>query len=555
MEEENSKKIEDAKGTINDLFEKYKNDSFMFSKTTNYICNQFPTILERIKQTREEQLARNENMTQDLETFIEYFLNTNRYYYYYSTEKFFFYDGKHYKIYKEDDILYNVLSSITQDNPLLTWKQRTKVYIMKRIKDKSILTSIPESYTIQSVLELLYPMVFSSKIEAKYFLTILGDNILKKNTHLIHYLNPKAKKFITELNLICQTILNLNLYQSFKYKYHEQHSYNDCRLLNINDTIKTDNIWTNVINNSALDIICVACHYSNRYKGSDNVIINLSNDNELTNKIFYLKNTSKDVLIEHFINEMLQISDSYKTSIVLTDEQTNTIRTPNITWKNMQYLWKQFLNSKTLPTIMFQSTLKTCLIEKLNEYYNDDIDSFIGVCSKFLPDIQIFLLFWNNNIEIDNNEKYFEIEELVILFRKWCNTNNETIPNLNDKQILDLISYYFPDIEIERDKYICNIKCSLWDKKTEIHIALEDLKENLLKQFYNDYGGINNFERTNSPFTGYNISIYDAYTHYYKFYSTMNKPVASKIYFEKYIFDNLTDFIVDTNFISNEWLL
>jgi hypothetical protein len=50
---------------------------------------------------------------------------------------------------------------------------------MKRIKENSLLKSIPESYTIQSVLDLLYPTFFPSKVEAKYFLTILGDNIFE----------------------------------------------------------------------------------------------------------------------------------------------------------------------------------------------------------------------------------------------------------------------------------------------------------------------------------------------------------------------------------------
>ena len=54
---------------------------------------------------------------------------------------------------------------------------------MKRIKDNNLLKSVPESTTIQGVLDALYPCLFESKTEAKYFLCILGDALLKKNTN------------------------------------------------------------------------------------------------------------------------------------------------------------------------------------------------------------------------------------------------------------------------------------------------------------------------------------------------------------------------------------
>jgi hypothetical protein len=552
----NKEKLEEAKNKISDIFNKYDNDSYMLDKSHNYICNQLPNILEKLKLTHDEQISRIEAMTEEQHNFIEYFLNTNRYFYVNSTEKFFLYDGNHYQMIKEDDILFNILTSINKDSNLLSWKQRTKVYVMKRIKDNNLLKSIPESYTIQSVLDLLYPVFFKSKIEAKYFLTILGDNILKKNTNLIHYIDPKSKHFIRELNSVCQSLLNINLYQSFKYKYHEQHEYIDCRLLNINDTIKSDNLWLNIINNSALDLICVACHYSNRYKNSDNVLLNNSNDLDLFNRVFYLKNTNSEQLINCFINEILQFSNKINTtSKIIIDISNINSRSTQITWKNMQYLWKQFLDSKNLPNIIFQNTLKTCLIEKLSQFYNEEIDSFIGICSKYLPDIQKFLCFWNETIEFDITENDFEIEEITYLFRKWCEDKNENTTNMNDKQILDLISYYYPDVEIDRDKYICKIRCSLWDKQMDIHIAMENLKEHIISKYYKDQGNITNFERISSPLSGHNISIYDAYKYYCSFYSTQNKPIANKSYFEKYIFDNLAYYILDSKFISSDWII
>lgn len=553
MDNNNIEKLEESKNIISELFQKYENNGYMLSKTHHYICNQLPNILEKLKQTHEEQVTRIETLTEEQNNFIEYFLSTNRYFYVPYTEKFFYYDGMHYQMIKEDDILYNVLTCINKDTNLISWKQRTKIYVMKRIKENSLLKSIPESYTIQYVLDLLFPVFFKSKLEAKYFLTILGDNILKKNMNLIHYMDTKTKHFIRELNSVCQSLFNLNLYQSFKYKYHEQHTYSDCRLILINDTIKSENLWINIINSAALDLICVACHYSNRYKNSDNVITINSNDIELTNRVFYLKNTNSEQLIDSFITDLLQISNknSSGSQIIL---ETST-RTTQITWKNMQYLWRQFLETNSLPTIMFQSKLKSYLIERLQQYYNGEQDSFIGICSKYLPDIQKFLNFWEDTIEYDETESDFEIEEISYLFRKWCDNKKEMSTNMNDKQILDIITYYYPDIETDREKYICKIRCSLWDKHMDIHIALESMKEYILSKYYKEFGSITNYERVSSPLSGHNISIYDAYKYYCEFYSSQNKPIVNKSYFEKYIFENLSYFILESKFITSDWII
>jgi hypothetical protein len=265
-------------------------------------------------------------------------------------------------------------------------------------------------------------------------------------------------------------------------------------------------------------------------------------------------------MINKFIDEYLQITASNNqknnTNQLIIDNQNSIIRATQITWKNMQYLWKQFLDSKNLPTIMFQQTLKGFLMNKLSEYYNEDLDSFIGICSNNLPGIQKFLQFWNESIEYDESEMDFEIEEIVFLFKKWCETKKEVFSNLNDKQILDLIAFYYPDIEIEKDKYICKIRCSLWDKQMDIQVALENMKQQLLTQLYKEYGSITNYERLDSPVSGRNISIYDAYNYYCKFFSNIqNRQIVNKSYFERYIFDNLTDYVIDSKFITSDWLI
>lgn len=547
-------KIEESKTAVENIFARYADNNYMLTKTYNYICNQLPNILENMRLDHDQRVIRMEEMTTEQESFIQSFLNNNQYFYISTTEKFFYYDGEHYQLYNEDDILYHVLRCISKDGNLMSWKQRTKVYIMKRIKDNYLLKSIPESNTIQNVLDLLCPTIFQSRYEAKYFLTILGDNIRKINTNYIFFINPKAKSFIKELNNICQILIGTNCSQTIKYKYHE-HNYMLCRLLKINEIVKNENVWIPMIMRSALDILCVASHYSIRYNNSDEFILKQNNDYELRANAFYLKDTTPNVMVLKFIDEYLQISNKNSA----TNSQISIeghIRATQITWKNMQFLWKKFLDSINLPPIMFQQTLKNILVDNLKEYYKESFDSFVGISSKYLPDIQMFLQFWHENVVYDDTECDFEIDELMLLFNKWCETTHNNIVNLNDKQIIDIISYFFDDVEIERDKYINKMRCILWDKQLDIQVALDNMKIHLVGKYYTEYNNEQCYERVSSPINGRNISIYDAYNFYFKYFSAVpNKQIVSKNYFEKYVIDNLYDYIIDSKFISVDWLI
>jgi hypothetical protein len=260
-----------------------------------------------------------------------------------SSDKYFYYNGIHYKDYNEDDILHHILTTITKDRNLISWKYKTKVSIMKKIKDNYLLKSLPESETIQNVILSIYPAFFKTKYEAKYFLTVIGDNILKKNNTLIHYLPPYTKQFIREFNIYCQRYIGINLFQTFKYKYHEEHDYRNCRLIHFHETLKYENIWKPILESNGIDILCVAVHYSVRYGSSDNYV-NSTQDINLRDYSFYLKDKSAEDLTNVFLNEYIKTGEKYAGA--------------SISWKNLQYLWKHFLNSQKIPTVIYQTQLK-----------------------------------------------------------------------------------------------------------------------------------------------------------------------------------------------------
>ena len=547
---------EAATKVITELFDKYENDRYMYQKLNNYICNQMNGILENIHDQHNKRVTRMTELTSEQDNFIQTFLNNNQYFYSNSTDNFFYYNGLHYELYNEDDILYNVLNTITQGGSLMSWKQKTKLNIMKRIRETSLLHSIPESDTIQSVIDGMCPLLFQTRAETKHFLTILGDNIFRKQSSLIYLIDPNAKFFLKQLNHICQMFIGCNLSQTFKHKYHD-HNYKDCRIVKINRSVKNYATWGQVLKQNILDIICVACHYSLRYKSADEFIENYCNSDKLPDNVFYIKNMNISTLVDEFVTNVIDVDDKQvvESSIV------------QISWKNMQYLWKQFLMDKELPGLVFLQNLKTMLIEKLQIYYKEETDNFIGICSKHLPTINTFISFWNKTMIEDDYETDLEVEEVIIMFRKWCETNNMGVSNLNDKKIIDLLGYYYPTVEIEQDKYISKFRCSLWDKQLDIQIAMDSLKVNMQTEMNNLSS--NSLNQLVNSKNYRNISIYDAYSSYCKYATSSvapssptniklqnnQKQIVSKAYFEKYIFDNYQEYIIDSKFISNEWYI
>lgn len=550
---------------VNALYEKYQDNPYMLSKTRHLLCNQLTNMLDNILKTHETQQQHFEVMSIEKTAFVESFLNSNQYFYNSSTDSFFFYDGLHYIHIKEDDLLCTILTSISQGRQLMSWKQKTRMNIIKRIKETTILKSVPESETIQFVIELLCPAFFASKNEVKYFLSILGDSIFKKNTHLFHFIKPCAKNFIHYLNELANTYIGTNIYNTFKYKYHE-HEYTNCRMVLVNDCIKNDVLWKSILGNYALDILCVASHYSTRYIDSDSFIMNYCNEVVLQDKVFYLHKREYGDMIKQFVFAYLQLPRS--TVSGLTDARSrsgsaelavesiaSTIvseSTINMSWKNMQFLWKHYLDSLNLPAIMFQQTLKQLVTEHLKDYYCQDTDMFKGVFSKYLPFIQKFMQFWDETIIEDVLESDFEVEELSLVFKQWSTNRSDSGLSMSDRQILDIVGYYYPTVAIDQDKYLHHIRCTLWDKQMDIQLAIDDMRNILYNQYlvsstmFTQSSNIDDCYCNTS-----NTSIYDMYIHYCKYYS--GRLIVSKLYFDKYILEHYAEYVVDLTMLSGQW--
>lgn len=508
---------------VRTLYTKYENDEYIKEKFQKFMLDHLPNQVLQWKTDQQRRLTRNEEMAKEHDAFIEVFLRRHTHFYNAQNEKFFSYNGREFKHITEDNITQKICNTIdSESSDLSSWRKKTKTNILKRIKEKLLTRAIPESETIQHVLKLLYPSLFIKRNEAKYFLCVLGDNILKKYnvsnqqpTSCYHFIDNKAKGLLRDLEYYSNHYFSTTCSTSFKHKHHH-HAYDSCRLITILPCVQQEEYWKDWIKYSALDLLCVACHYSNRYGSADQFLETLQTDFDLKDHILYLKDNKQENIAQSFYNEYLENSDN-----IVQDNGSN-----DITWKDVTFLWRQFLESNRLPNIMFMQVLKQELIKYVDEQaqtkgiqtsFDESNDTFIGVTSKNLPNVQCFLSFWQGTMIQDESEHYLEIGEIEYLYNHWCKTNGNQVTQT--ETLTSLIQFYYPTVEWQEDKYIHGFKNKLWNKQTDVLIALDAIK--------NDVGT-------------HNMNGYDAYEQYCKYHNRI-KPsqlIVSKVYFE-HMWENL----------------
>ena len=437
-----------------------------------------------------------------------------------NSEIFISYNGEHFKLINESEILHEILSGISQHKDLLPWKYKIKNLIMKSIKEKTLFDIIPESHTIQFVLNHITPLILDTKEEAKYFLTVLGDNILKKNSDYTHLADLQTRDFITNLeeNVFHFFKNSYHINTTFKYNWHE-HPYNKCRVFHFTKSTSSPSCWRSFIKYHILDIIAVAVHYSNRYNSSEEYILSKFRGNPKLARVLFLKDQTTETLIHRFIED----------KIVLVSDLTIKIG-----WKEMYFIWKMWLLDNEMPHIMFKNTIKE-EISKLLTYYPDE-KSFGGATSNQLLFITNLKEFWTENIKTSQTDE-FEISELCDIYNTWLEEKhtgeNGTITEKNMETLLE----HFYSIKIEDTKIIKNLSCVLWDKQGEMKIIIEDIKLS-----YKFYPGM------------YEKSIQNIYMEYcMKAKNKFDYKTVSKKYFEKYINQVIPDKYIQKKRILNDF--
>ena len=523
-------KIEEVRSIIEDLFTKYKDNPYMKNRLETYLFN-LPNMLEQENKKYDERVSRINELSLEQENFFKVFLCKNLYYYMPYNNIYYEYDGKTYKIIKEDDIHYNLLSTITDEGKLIQWKHKTKQSILKKIKDSSLLKSIPETYTIQNVLSFLQT-IFYSKAESKYFLTIIGDCILKKNTdNLMYFVSSNSKKLITMIDSIAYVTTGNSIMNNFITKFHDSHKLNLYRLIKTNETFSYE-IIKDVLNNIGLDLLCVATHYSDQYSNADNYLKTKMEDG-LKNYTLYFEQNQVEKIVDEFIGQCI--------------EPVNSADTNNITWKNIHYIWKLYLTSLNIPNMIYSTQLLTILSDKLENINDNGVTIFTKITSKYLPNVKSFLAFWDKHIIItnDNNlDEEYEIDEITTLYKNSDLKNSQ----ISDVNMIKMICHYFsPQVEVIDNKYVTNIRSNLWSKQDDINEFLNSHKVN----FYKNENTNNNLELISLD------ELYKGYKTYFKakgFSEQKFMPIVSKQFFDKFVTNQMSNHIKFEKFISSMWL-
>jgi hypothetical protein len=420
---------------------------------------------------------------------IQNFISQYSIYYIPTTDLYVEYLNNNYKIVSTNDIIYFILNKLTELQQLPTnIKYNVKSKIQKKIKENNISQNIPNTATLQTILNYLYPNVFNNRNYAKYFLTSLGDILLRK-TDCYFFISSSMKSFIQKINTTYSMYFNtINLFNYYKFKYSE-HDTEKCRI------IKTNNInleYFKPDENFFVNIICVAMHYSNRYKNSDVFINELINTN-IKNDILMIKNTSKYCMIQEFIKKYLYVREGEK-----------------IQEKDMIFLWKSYLKTNTIINVFKKNS---DIIEHIAKFLNNDSGFFLNIASMHLPYVELFKTFWDENIFEEQNSYGYEISELYMLFIERNSTSTIT-----EQNIIDIIQHYYTEIVILDKKHISHISCKLWNKNNDIETFIFSNEEHLKNIDSNE--------------------LYSLYCEYNK-----NQRIVSKQYFQFY-YNYLRDLII-----------
>jgi hypothetical protein len=502
-----------------------------------YVKTQLPQSIKTYQAAHAERETRKKSLELIADEITETFLNKTKYFYCSASELYFTYNNQvRYSLINEDEIHHRILTDITSTSATHTntkWsgasastsKYKIKNRIIKSIQSRDILSSIPESRTIQNVIGLLYPALFRTRDHAKYFLTIIGDVILKKSAPLIYFIPPPAKEFIKDLGGECYTLFGSianSFSTAFKFKYYE-HQYKDCRVVDIQIQTPTASLLRlshmPELKSAVVGLFCVAAHYSHRFGCADDFLRLHCKTPEVSAHAWFLRDRTDQQIIQDFME--------YATEPTTIEHE--------ISMTNMLYLWKMYLSEFRLPCMFFAAAFRSKLAEHTGAA--TAIDVIPNRTSKYLPIVSQFRQFWSEHCFTDDREIELEIDELSTLFIEYASSSSSVVAAVSDTALLGMLRHFYPDVIIEDDKYILNVGCKLWNKTAEINEYLRQWKEQCIANHLS-----------------FPQPIYNAYEYYCgRCYSSAKRRIISKRYFEKYFMEEYADYIDENSMITITW--
>lgn len=452
----------DCLSSITTLLETYKQNDFALRKIhrfcTELLANSV-TISIQQNNEREEKM----NMVREKsETFITNFLDSYPQYYYFQNNTFVNYDGETFSLSSEDQISNRVVMMLSMDADLSCRKHKIKSTVIKRIRDRGTNFAVPSSQTIQSILKPLYPSIFETRNETKYFLTIIGDILNKKsltntvgldtdvNTHsqsshtnsaLVYFAHHRIKAFIDFL-VSGLTFLRpqsaSTLSNTFKYKF-QNHSFANARVIRIQGC--GNSLYYPNLN--VIDFFFVAQYYSNRYGSSEELLQQMSFANVAKHALILNRLENENNVVEWFTKETMlpnitlsnEIANSGNNTI--QDNSNNIVSniqsqifSASVDTKTLKFMWKRFCQKNKIPNVIQSNTLIDTIlkIEKFAQVFDKHSKKFVGYTANCLynPAVGLFMEFWEDTITVTNSNS---------------NSNNSNHPDIGNDNDNDTNEY------------------------------------------------------------------------------------------------------------------
>jgi hypothetical protein len=441
--------MEKSANIVLELYKKYENNDFVIDKLNEAICNKLP--IEAVCWYKQYENKNTKKMNDYISSFMK---EKNQYYYIKNSDLYIKYDLINYLQINEDELLYKILSKISKEKQLLNDKQEIKDIIINKIKNTQMKNGIPESITIQNIINYVYPVLFNTKSEAKFFLTILGDNILNKTSEITHILCNNSKIFLNHI-LFCYKdyFNNDNIISSFKLEtLLKNEIYKNFRFIDFKKMINNKVYWKSFVKQNILNIVSVAIHYSQRYESSERYLKEHI-DCDFNNILFFENNNQGDIVNMFY--------DDY-----LVDTSNNSLKDYEI-----NYLWFKFIEHKNIPEIMDDFSLRMYLLKlSKNKKIIINDNTLMNKTHDNIYIFRKFIEFWNKKIIPEVGDE-IEISEIFYFFKKYSG-----IKTTNERELLKILKIHFTYIPIINNKVIYGFKCLDWDKRKSIKEVINSLQ-------------------------------------------------------------------------------
>jgi hypothetical protein len=421
--------------------EKYNDNPYILAKLEKHLAD-LPAVLCTAEERYEQKLERKVVEAQKRDVFMNYFMSMYTHCYIHQTDTYVqFVDGEC-SVVSEDTIAHLLLKVMNVDQTLALRKYKLKIHILKQIKERPLLAHRPDALVLKHAYRALWPCIFESKNQAKYFLTIIGDMLLGKRG-LFFFIDPSFKPFLQLLNRDLNNIFNKSI-DDFKHKYYE-HAYPNCRIVGGHAPATFPDL-------NVLNIACVAAHLSNTHTNSDGFLAQCD-DAAFVNSATLVQRHTPATLVQSFM-----------------DEYTHREEGASLSYKDVYFLWRHFLREHNLPLVVSQINFK----HLLGPFYNSETDT-LNLATHHCVPLLNFETFWNKTMSCRRNI-YYEVDEIVELYNSWCESKHLHVNRASCQS-------WLTGRGLVQDGKIAMF-CSLWDKNADIENTLFDVSAESTYEFY-----------------------------------------------------------------------